>query len=228
MKPSIRLAALMNQRVIFIFTHDSIGVGEDGPTHQPVEHLASLRSIPNLTVIRPADSIETAAAWRTAIQNNSGPTALILSRQALPNLISHNPNLNINMPSQGAYLLQSNSAEPKVAIIATGSEVQLGLQVSELLGEHNISSSVISMPSWESFDQQSDEYKNSVLPISHNLTVSIEAATTFGWAKYVGRNGISIGIDSFGASAPGQTLFTHFGFDPEIICKTIITRLDTK
>ena len=226
MKPSIRLAALMNQRVVFVFTHDSIGVGEDGPTHQPIEHLASLRSIPNLTVIRPADSIETVAAWRSAILNTDGPTALILSRQSLPNLCTGD-NIDLQPPSKGGYILQSSSNEPTVTIIATGSEVHLGVQVSELLENNNISSNVVSMPSWELFDQQSDEYKTTVIPKS-SIKVSIEAASTFGWTKYVGENGISVGIDTFGASAPGQALFSHFGFEAKNICETIMSKLGPK
>ncbi len=226
MKPSIRLAALMNQRVVFVFTHDSIGVGEDGPTHQPIEHLASLRSIPNLTVIRPADPIETVAAWRSAILNTDGPTALILSRQSLPNLCTGD-SIDLQPPSKGGYILKSSNNEPTVTIIATGSEVHLGVQVSELLENNNISSNVVSMPSWELFDQQSDEYKSTVIPKS-SIKVSIEAASTFGWAKYVGENGINVGIDTFGASAPGQALFSHFGFEAKNICETIMSKLGPK
>lgn len=223
MKPSIRLAALMNQKVIFVFTHDSIGVGEDGPTHQPIEHLAALRSIPNLTVIRPADSIETVAAWKTAINHTTGPTALILSRQSLPNL-GNSTDSDISNACKGGYLLKSTDNEPKVTIIATGSEVHLGVEVGELLKTNDISCNVVSMPSWELFDQQSEEYRNLVIPES-SLKVSIEAASTFGWTKYVGKDGISIGIDTFGASAPGQTLFTHFGFEAKKIYDTIISNL---
>tara|TARA_A100001037_G_scaffold306488_1_gene351955 strand:+ start:3526 stop:5532 length:2007 start_codon:yes stop_codon:yes gene_type:complete len=223
MKPSIRLAALMNQRVIFVFTHDSIGVGEDGPTHQPIEHLAALRSIPNLTVIRPADSVETVAAWHTAITRTNGPTAIILSRQSLPNLSSVGDQ-DATRGSKGGYLLIKSNDKPTVTIIATGSEVHLAAQVNDLLNKNSITANVVSMPSWEIFDEQSERYKTSVITQS-SLKVSIEAASTFGWAKYVGNDGISIGIDTFGASAPGQTLFTHFGFSAQNIYNVIVSKL---
>ena len=223
MKPSIRLAALMNQRVIFVFTHDSIGVGEDGPTHQPIEHLAALRSIPNLTVIRPADSVETVAAWHTAITRTNGPTAIILSRQSLPNLSSFGDQ-DATRGSKGGYLLIKSNDKPTVTIIATGSEVHLAAQVNDLLNKNSITANVVSMPSWEIFDEQSERYKTSVITQS-SLKVSIEAASTFGWAKYVGNDGISIGIDTFGASAPGQTLFTHFGFSAQNIYNVIVSKL---
>lgn len=205
MRPAIRLAALMHAPSIFVFTHDSIGLGEDGPTHQPIEQLCSLRAIPNLWVVRPADANETKTAWQMALGRMEGPTALVLTRQALPILSP-----NDDSASKGAYVLRS-SGDDVAAIVATGSEVEIALSAADLLDEAGIHVRVVSVPCWEAFDSQSDAYKESVLPRSLTCRVSIEAACTHGWAKFVGLNGISIGIDHFGASAPYKTLYEQFG-----------------
>lgn len=214
-RPSIRLAALMNRRVVFVMTHDSIGLGEDGPTHQPIEHLAGLRAIPNLTVFRPADTIETAEAWHYALNGSQGPTLIALSRQGLPTVRRY---LGQNESVKGGYILQ-DSENPQVTLIATGSEVSMALDVFEDLKTKNIPARVVSMPSTDLFDQQSDAYKKEVL--GNGLRVSIEAASTYGWHKYVGDNGLSFGIDTFGGSAPAPELYKHFGLTVDHISKEI-------
>jgi transketolase len=222
MKPSIRLASLMGLRVIFIFTHDSIGLGEDGPTHQPIEHLVSLRAIPNLTVIRPADSIETVSAWRSAISKTDGPTALVLSRQSLPNITRNNPSAET---TKGAYIVNMPETDPDVTLIASGSEVQLAIDCAQSLNKLDIKANIVSMSSWEIYDSQSQEYKDSVLRPSCKLNISIEAGLTLGWNKYVGDNGITIGIDTFGASGPATDLFEHFGFTSKLITEQILSNI---
>jgi transketolase len=214
-RPSIRLAALMQQRVVFVMTHDSIGLGEDGPTHQPIEHLASLRAIPNLNVFRPADTIETAEAWQHALENKKGPTLIALSRQGLPTVRRYIGN---NESNKGGYVLK-DAENAKVTLIATGSEVSLAIQVQDVLKAKNIGARVVSMPSTDVFDQQSQEYKHEVL--GSGLRVSIEAASTFGWQKYVGDHGLSFGIDRFGASAPAADLYKYYGLTAENISKEI-------
>jgi len=211
MKPAMRLSALMKLPVINIMTHDSIGVGEDGPTHQPVEQLASLRSIPNFTVIRPCDTLETAAAWYLALTRNNSPTALILSRQNLPILPgTGKPAL------RGAYVLrESEKKVPDIILIATGSEVQLIYKAYDLLKERGISARVVSMPSWEIFEEQPDEYKQSVLPKNVRSRLAVEALSSFGWAKYTGLDGGIISVDTFGASGSYATLFKEYGFTAE-------------
>lgn len=216
MRPAIRLAALMGTRVIYVFTHDSIGLGEDGPTHQPIEHLASLRAIPNMIVIRPADANETAEAWRFAIQYKKGPVALVLTRQKLPVIDSSNLKMSQSV-SRGAYILHRGSDNPDIILIATGSEVHLALSTAGKLSNSNISCRVVSMPSWELFEQQPKEYKESVLPPSSLKRIAIETGVTMGWEKYVGDHGIVIGISRFGASAPADLLMKEFGFTPENI-----------
>ena len=198
----------MGQRVIYVFTHDSIGLGEDGPTHQPIEQLMSLRSIPNLVVLRPADATETAEAWRLAISRTEGPTALALSRQNLPILDRAGENGGV---SKGAYVLQGDAADPQVILIATGSEVHIALSAGASLQEEGISARVVSMPSWELFDAQPEAYRNQVLPPTIRARGSIEAASTMGWAKYVGLDGSIIGLSDFGASAPAGVLYEKFG-----------------
>jgi transketolase len=220
MKNAIRLAALMNLHVIYQFTHDSIFLGEDGPTHQPVEHLASLRSIPNLTVIRPADVNEVKGAWMYALSHTS-PTALILSRQGLPNLDTTSPDAVF----KGGYVIKEGS-KPTIdfCILATGSELHLALNVASELENKGRSVRVISMVSFEIFDQQNDVYKQSVLGGDVKRYVSIEAQSSFGWHKYIGRDGIAISIDSFGLSAPASDLAKHFGFTvPDIVQKLVNT-----
>jgi len=208
MKPAIRLAALMGLPVIYVFTHDSIGVGEDGPTHQPIEQLAMLRSIPGLTVFRPADAAETVEAWRAVIARQDGPTALILTRQKLPGLARTGATADAN---RGGYVLSEPAANPRAVIIATGSEVQLAVRAAERLGAEGIPTRVVSLPSWERFLEQPPSYRDQVLPPDLKARVSVEAATTFGWHRWITERGVAIGLDHFGASAPGERLFEEFG-----------------
>lgn len=215
MRPPIRLAALMKLKVIYIFTHDSIGVGEDGPTHQPVEHLASLRSIPNLIVIRPCDANETAQAWRVAIEINAHPVALILTRQNVPVFDRSKVASEIGL-KKGAYILsEAENEKPELIFIATGSEVQLAMQVKQRLISEGVETRVVSMPSWELFEAQSKEYKDYVLPKTIKKRITIEAGSTHGWQKYAGDNGVCIGIDRFGASAPGNTVMKEYGLNAD-------------
>lgn len=203
MRPAVRLAALSDLHVIYSWTHDSVGVGEDGPTHQPIEHLSSLRAMPKLRVIRPADANETAQAWRIAIEKG-GPTALILSRQNLPVLAGTAGNTDVEL---GAYILVPTKGDPDVVLIGTGSEVQLCVAAAERLADEGIAARVVSMPCWELFEEQDDDYQDSILGIGIP-SVSVEAGTTFGWAKWAEA---SVGIDHFGASAPGPELMERFG-----------------
>jgi transketolase len=210
MRPSIRLAALMGLRVVFVFTHDSVGVGEDGPTHQPIEQLAGLRAVPNLVVLRPADATETVEAWKAAIERTDGPTTLAFSRQNLP-VLDRSTLAPASGVRQGGYTLWESSSSPEVIIIATGSEVHIALDAGQQLSEGGTAARVVSMPSWELFDGQSQDYKNSVLPPNITAKVSIEAASPMGWERYVGLNGRIIGLPHFGASAPAATLYEKFG-----------------
>jgi transketolase len=220
MRPAIRLACLMKQHVIYVLTHDSIGLGEDGPTHQPIEHLASLRAIPNLTVLRPADANETAEAWKFAVKNNRGPTVLALTRQSLPTLDRTvlGPAASLQ---RGAYILKDTPATPDALILASGSEVELGLEASEILAQESITARVISMPSWELFDAQAEDYRNSILPENVKTRIAIEAGSPQGWHKYVGINGVVVGLNHFGASAPMKDLFTHFGITTEAVVQAV-------
>lgn len=216
MRPSIRLAALMKLPVIYIFTHDSVAVGEDGPTHQPVEHLASLRAIPGLTVIRPADATETLEAWRMAVQTADCPVALILSRQKLPvidRIIYSSADKLVN----GAYILSDSNGKPDIILIATGSEVDIALKAGKILEEKGISVRVVSMPSWELFEKTSQEYKDKVLLPDVNVRIAVEAGISMGWERYAGSSGAVIGINKFGASAPGNIVMEKFGFTSENI-----------
>jgi len=208
MRPSVRLAALMRQPVKYVWTHDSIGVGEDGPTHQPVEQLMSLRMIPNMTVIRPADANETVEAWRLAMKHGTGPVGLALTRQKLPVL---DP-AKTKGAAMGAYILEEASQAPRLILLASGSEVHLALAARAVLEGEGIPTRVVSMPCWEIFKAQSAEYREKVLPAAIKARVSIEAGVTFGWERWVGDAGASIGLDHFGASAPAETLFEKFGF----------------
>ncbi|GAB1421696.1 transketolase [Anaerolineales bacterium] len=220
MRPSIRLAALMDIPSVFVFTHDSIGLGEDGPTHQPVEHLMSLRLIPNLFVFRPADATETAGAWRSAMQLDH-PTALIFSRQDLPVLAGNDEGIHAGV-SLGAYVLvDSEDEEPEVILMATGSEVSIALEAYDALTEGGVSARVVSMPCWELFDLQDDEYKDSVLPPEVAARVSIEAGVTTGWQKYLGDYGIAIGVDRFGASAPYEKIYEEYGLTADHIIEAV-------
>jgi len=216
MRPSIRLASIMKLPIIYVFTHDSIAVGEDGPTHQPIEHLAALRAIPGLTVIRPADASETAEAWRQAVQMTSGPVALILSRQKLPVLNQNNSEQDL---SYGAYILVDSDAKPDLILIATGSEVQPTLEAQKLLDRDGIVARVVSMPSWELFEKTSRQYQDKVLSPDVTVRLVIEAGVPLGWERYVGNSDAVIGISRFGASAPGGTMMEKFGFTPENIAQ---------
>jgi transketolase len=221
MRPAIRLAALMKLHIIYIFTHDSIGIGEDGPTHQPVEQLSNLRAIPGLTVMRPADGNETVEAWRMAIEYKDGPVAIILTRQNVPMIdrTKFNPAKGLR---RGAYILiDSPLGKPVVILIATGSEVHLALDVYEKLCAEGIGARLVSMPSWELFENQPEDYCYQVLPSDIAARISIEAGVTHGWHKYVGLQGECIGIDHFGASAPGKILLKEFGFTSENILSRI-------
>lgn len=219
MRPAVRMAALMGLRSIFIFTHDSIAVGEDGPTHQPVEHAMSLRVIPNLCVIRPADALETAMAWQTACLNQHKPTALLLSRQKLPVLHKYAAVIHDNA-GKGAYVLDAGQGEAKAVIIATGSEVHLALEAQAKLAEEGICVSVVSMPSWDMFEMQSEEYKKSVLP-EGLPKVAVEAGVTLGWSRYTGSEDNVVGINKFGASAPGGTVMKEYGFTAENVAAKV-------
>ena len=212
MKPSLRLAALMDVHSIFIFTHDSIGLGEDGPTHQPVEHVAALRAIPNFTVIRPADANETAEAWRVAMRRR-GPVALILTRQKLPILDQERYPVASGL-AKGAYILSDTEGKPDILLIATGSEVALALQAQEkLASDKGIKARVISMPSWELFEEQSQEYREAVLPRDVPVRLAIEAGSPLGWKQWVGDRGDIVSVNRFGASAPGNEVMSHYGFN---------------
>jgi transketolase len=219
MRPPIRLAALMGQRVIFVFTHDSIALGEDGPTHQPIEHLASLRAIPQLIVMRPCDANETAMAWSIAIKTRDRPVALILSRQNVPTL-NRDQLAGPEGVRRGAYVLaEAPSGKPDLILIGTGSEVSLIVAAGQKLALEGIRARVVSMPSWELFDGQPQSYRDSVFPPSVCARLAVEAGATQGWRKYVGDEGDVIGVDRFGASAPGETVMREFGFTVENVCK---------
>ena len=211
LRPALRLASLSGYRTIWIFTHDSVGLGEDGPTHQPIEHLASLRAMPGLTLIRPADANETRVAWEAAVKNENGPTALILSRQALP-ILDREKYTSADGLARGAYVLADlGKQKPQIALIASGSEVDLIVKAGEELSEQGVSARLISMPSWDLFEKQSGKYKKSVLPESMKMRIAIEAGSTLGWDRYIGDKGIALGIDHFGASAPGNIVLGKFG-----------------
>ncbi len=214
MRPAIRMAALMGLAPIYVMTHDSIGLGEDGPTHQPVEHLASLRAMPNLTVIRPADANETCEAWKAAIANRKGPTMLVLSRQGLPTL-DRNKFAPVDGVQKGGYVLSPEAGELQMILLASGSEVQHAITAQETLQADGIATRVVSMPSWELFAAQDAAYREQVLPAACTKRVSMEAGSTFGWERYVGMQGKAIGMDEFGASAPAGELMQHFGFTAE-------------
>ena len=225
MRPSVRLAAMMKLRVIYVWTHDSIGLGEDGPTHQPVEHAAALRAIPGLTFIRPADANETAEAWRAALLHRSGPVALALTRQKLP-IIDRTKHAAADGLHRGAYVLaEAEGGTPEVVIIGTGSEVIVVLGARDLLQAKGVPTRVVSMPCWEFFSAQTSEYRESVIPRRVRLRVSVEAGVPFGWERWVGEDGLIIGLDRFGASAPYEVLMKEFGFTPEKVAERILSRL---
>jgi transketolase len=223
MRGAVRLAALMNLPVTFVWTHDSIGLGEDGPTHQPVEHIASLRLIPNLAVVRPADANETAIAWREAI-TRATPVGLVLSRQNLP-VFDRQHFASAEGVANGAYVLSDCVGSPDVILIATGSEVSLAVSAQELLTADGIQARVVSAPCLEWFAMKDDEYKESVLPSSVKARVSIEAGVTAGWHEFVGDAGVTIGLNHFGASAAASILFKEFGFTAEAIASAAQTSI---
>jgi transketolase len=219
MRPAIRLAALMKLPVIYVFTHDSIGLGEDGPTHQPIEHVASLRAMPNLTILRPADANETVEAWRAALLNREGPTALILTRQNLP-ILDRNRYATAAGLLQGAYILSdAPNGNPELILIGSGSEVHLLLAAQDQLKARGISARVVSAPSWELFQKQSKAYKETVLPSRVRSRLAVEAGCSFGWERFVGLDGDIIAIDRFGESAPDKVLFKEFGFTVDNVLK---------
>ena len=220
-RAAIRLSALQQQRVVYVMTHDSIGLGEDGPTHQPIEHLQSLRAMPNLLVMRPADAVETAECWALALAQESRPSLLALTRQNLPPL---RHDVTENLCAKGGYRLRGASAARKVVLVATGSEVSLAMEVADKLEAAGHGADVVSMVSTELFDEQTGAYQADILP-ENALIVSIEAGTTFGWERYTGRHGLRFGIDSFGASAPIEDLFKHFGLTADAITPQILAKL---
>ena len=216
-RPAIRLAALMELPVIYLMTHDSIGLGEDGPTHQPIEHLASLRAMPGLTIIRPCDANETAAAWRVAIERSEGPTMLVLTRQGLP-VVERSEENEADALARGAYVISPERGNsPQAILIATGSEVELAMEAKNALAADGIDARVVSMPSWELFREQPRSYRVSVLPAQVKARVAIEAGATMGWREWVGDHGVIIGLDHFGASAPYKEIYAHFGLTSENI-----------
>jgi transketolase len=225
MRPAIRLSALMEIPSIFIFTHDSIGLGEDGPTHQPIEQLVSLRAIPNMRVLRPCDANEVAESWRVIMGLTDRPVCLVLSRQKLPTL-DRNKYASASGLAKGAYVLaEAEGGKPQAVIIATGSEVQLALKARESLARDGVRVRIVSMPSWELFDAQPESYRDSVLPPDIDARVSVEAGSTMGWEHYVGRRGAMIGMHSFGASAPAADVYEHFGITAEAVTKAVHDQL---
>ena len=225
MRPAMRLGALMDLPAVYVFTHDSIGLGEDGPTHQPIEQLMALRAMPNLYVFRPADATETAGAWAT-IAELDHPAAIVLSRQDLPVLAGNDQGIHEGV-ARGAYVLsEHDSGDIDAIIMATGSEVSIALAAAELLEAADIRARVVSMPCWKRFEEQDDDYRESVLPADINCRVSIEAGATLGWARYVGDGGIALGIDRFGASAPYAKIYEAFGLSPGHVAEAVNALLD--
>jgi len=222
MKPALRLAALQQLHEIYVFTHDSIFVGEDGPTHQPIEQLAMLRAIPGMTTIRPAEANETAHAWAAALQAK-GPVALCLTRQNLPNLPADIVSKRMDV-AKGAYVV-SCEKDFEIILIASGSELQVIMGAADILRGKGKKVRVVSMPSWELFDKQSAEYKESVLPATCKKRISVEAGSTFGWQRYIGSCGLALGIDHFGASAPCELLAKEYGFSAEAVAEHAIAYL---
>ena len=227
LRPAIRLAALMKLRVIYVFTHDSVAVGEDGPTHQPIEQIASLRAIPNLVVLRPADANETAVAWQLALNRQEGPSALILSRQKLP-IIDQTGFASAEGLHRGAYILaEAPQGTPEALILATGSEIHIALAAYEKLVQQGVAVRVVSMPSWEVFEAQEADYREEVLPAKVKTRLAVEAAVPMGWERYVGLEGRVIGIERFGTSAPGAVVLEKFGFTPEAVVAAVREILGT-
>lgn len=229
-RPSIRLAALMNLGSIFVFTHDSIGLGEDGPTHQPVEHLAALRAIPGLLVLRPCDNSETAEAWEIAISERNRPSAIILTRHSLPQSRTHAVSVDRNLSRKGGYILKeaSNSSDPAVVIMATGSEVPIALEAQESLEAENISTRVVSIPCFELFREEEESYRNAVLGSGKSIRIAVEAGIKQGWHEFLDASSLFIGMESFGKSAPYQDLYKAFGITSEEIVKKVKYKISEK
>ncbi|HNS44822.1 MAG TPA: transketolase C-terminal domain-containing protein, partial [Alphaproteobacteria bacterium] len=221
-RPAIRLAALMKQRVIYVMTHDSIGLGEDGPTHQPVEHVAALRAIPNLQVLRPCDAIETLEAWELALNSTSSPSVLVLTRQGVPALRS---DASENKSARGAYVISPASSTPKAVVFATGSEVSLAVAAQKELEGKGIPTQVVSVPSFELFAKQDAAYRASVMGPSGAVKVACEAAIRMGWDALIGNDGAFVGMSSFGESAPAEVLYKHFGITTEAIVDAVMKRV---
>ena len=220
LKPALRLSAIMGLNSTFVFTHDSIAVGEDGPTHEPIEQLAGLRAIPNMNVIRPADGNETRVAWEVALESESTPTSLVLTRQNLPTLDVSEETVEEGV-RKGAYVVYESKETPEYLLLATGSEVSLAVEAAKDLDAQGKGVRVVSMPNWFAFEQQSEDYKESVIPSNITKRVAIEMASTLGWHKYVGTQGKVIGIDGFGASAPGDLVVEKYGFTKENVLNQI-------
>ena len=222
MKGAMRLSALMKKRVIYVLTHDSIGLGEDGPTHQAVETLAMLRALPNLKVYRPCDAVETAECWALALQDIRGPSGLVLTRQGVPAL--RTKHTIDNVCSRGAYVLAESNGKRRATLLATGSEVAIAMAARDILEADGVSTAVVSIPCWEIFDEQDEEYRGQVL--GHDtIRVAVEAGVRMGWDKYIGIHGGFVGMSGFGASAPAEDLFQHFGITPEKVVEQVTLRL---
>ena len=224
MRPAIRLAALMRQPVIYVFTHDSIGLGEDGPTHQPIEHLAALRAIPGLSLIRPADATETAEAWRLALARTDGPTAIVLTRQDLPVIDRQRLAPAAGLARGGYILAEAENGRPALVLVASGSEVDVALRARALLEAAGTPTRVVSLPCWDRFAAQPGTWREQVLPAALPR-LAVEAGTALGWERWVGETGAIISIDHFGASAPGGELMRRFGFTPEQVVRRARTLL---
>jgi len=220
MRPALRLGALMHQRVIHVMTHDSIGLGEDGPTHQPVEHLASLRAMPNVHVYRPADTLETAECWELAVRRTDGPGVLVLTRQALPAL---RDDASENLCARGGYVLAETEGPRQATLIATGSEVSLAMEARDLLAKDGIQAAVVSLPCWELFETQDASYRAGVL--GTGFRVGIEAARGFGWERWLGTDSAFVGMTGFGASAPAGALYKYFGITADAVAMAVRKRL---
>jgi transketolase len=227
MRPPVRLAAMMGIRVVFVFTHDSIGLGEDGPTHQPVEQIMGLRAVPNLVTVRPADATETVEAWKIALERSHGPTALLLTRQDVPVLDRRELALAAGV-QKGGYVLWESGGKPDVIIIGSGSEVHPALEAGRRLKDRQIMARVVSMPSWELFDAQPQAYRDLVLPPEVRKRISVEAAAALGWEHYIGLDGVAIGLDRFGASAPGKVAMEKLGFTPEHIVDVAVKLVERR
>ena len=225
MRGAVRVSAIMKAPVIYVWTHDSVGVGEDGPTHQPVEHMAALRAIPDLVVIRPADANETAAAWRYALTHRDRPVALLLTRQNVP-VLPGTKEGGLDTLGRGAYIMaDAPNASPDVILIGAGSEVAVAMAARDLLAAQGVTARVVSMPSWELFEEQDAAYRESVLPKAITARVSVEAGITMGWDRYVGSAGATIGINRFGESGKGPAVMAHLGITPEHVAQQALAVL---